>query len=382
MIRNLIKSLFFICIFSFYLGQASAVSWPVPATPPVSAKGFLIQDFHSGMILAESNADQRMEPASITKLMTTYIIFNELMEGRLKLDEMVRISKKAWRMEGSRTFVEVGSTVSVKTLLKGIIVQSGNDATVALAEHIAGSEETFASLMNQTAKEIGMKYTHYVNSTGWPHPEHYTTAKDIALLARTMIREHPEYYSYYSEKEFKYNGIKQHNRNRLLWRDKTVDGIKTGHTESAGFCLVSSARRDDMRLITVVLGDKSEEARAISSQALLNYGFRFFETRKLYSAGQDLKQVRVWKGDREMLPLGLAEDLNITFPRGKYKKLVASMDLKPQIMAPAKKGHDYGTFNISLDNIVIAEKPLVALQSIEEGSIWSRISDEAQLFFQ
>ncbi|MCK5091009.1 MAG: D-alanyl-D-alanine carboxypeptidase [Gammaproteobacteria bacterium] len=382
MISNLIKSLFFISIFSLFMSQAFATSWPVPTAPQVSAKGFLIQDFHSGMTLAESNANQRMEPASITKLMTTYIIFSELKEGRLKLDEMVRISKKAWRMEGSRTFVEVNSTVSVETLLKGIIVQSGNDATVALAEHIAGSEETFASLMNQTAQKIGMKFTHYVNSTGWPHPEHYTTAKDIALLARTMIREHPEYYSYYSEKEFEYNGIKQHNRNRLLWRDKTVDGIKTGHTESAGYCLVSSAKRDDMRLITVVLGDKSEEARAISSQSLLNYGFRFFETRKLYSAGENLKQVRIWKGDREMLPLGLAEDLNITFPRGKYSQLVASMDLKPRIMAPAKKGRGYGTFNISLDNIVIAEKPLVALQSVEEGGLWTRISDEAQLFFQ
>lgn len=382
MIKTIVKQLFIILVLNAAFFEAMAISWPVPAAPQVSAKGYLIQDFYSGMILAESNAGQRMEPASITKLMTTYIIFNELMEGRLKLDDMVRISKKAWRMEGSRTFVEVDSTVSVEKLLKGIIVQSGNDATVALAEHIAGSEETFASLMNQTAKALGMRHTHYVNSTGWPHPEHYTTAKDIAVLARAMIKEHPKYYAYYSEKEFKYNGIKQHNRNRLLWRDKTVDGIKTGHTESAGYCLVSSAKRDDMRLITVVLGDKSEEARAASSQSLLNYGFRFFETRKLYSAGQDLKQVRVWKGNKEMLSLGLTEDLNITFPRGKYKQLLASMDLTPQIIAPAKKGQVYGTINISLDSIVIAEKPIVALQTIEEGGLWARIKDEARLFFE
>lgn len=355
---------------------------PVPAAPKVSAKNYILQDYNSGTVLAESGSVNRVEPASITKLMSAYVIFNEIKAGRLKLTDKVLISKKAWRMPGSRTFVEVNSRVPVEVLLKGIIVQSGNDATVALAEHIAGSEDTFVSLMNQYAVKMGLTGTHFANSTGLPHKNHYSTAKDIATLAINLIREHPKFYAYYSIRKFIYNGIPQYNRNKLLWRDKTVDGIKTGHTGSAGYCLVSSAKRKNMRLIAVVLGDKSEEARANSSRALLNYGFRFFESRKLYSAGQALKQVRVWKGEKETLSLGPGSDMFITFPRGGYKKLSATIDIQPEIMAPVNKGQKLGTLNISLDKTVIAETSLVALQSIKKGGIFSRSLDGIKLWFK
>jgi len=355
---------------------------PLPAAPAVSAEGYLLQDFHSGHVLAEKNADERMEPASITKLMTAYVIFGELKAGRLQLSDEVLISERAWRMPGSRTFVEVGSRVPVEVLLKGMIVQSGNDATVALAEHVAGGEDAFAALMNQQAARLGMEATHYVNSTGLPDPQHYTTARDIAKLTRALIRDFPEYYEYYSQREFTYNGISQYNRNKLLWRDDSVDGVKTGHTDSAGYCLVSSAEREGMRLIAVVLQDRSEDARAASSQALLNYGFRFYETRRLYAAGQALKQARIWKGAAEELPLGLEQDLYATFPRGQYKKLRASASFEPQIVAPADRGERFGTLNVSLDGRVIAERPLVALQSIEEGSWWQQLSDGVVLWFQ
>jgi len=359
-----------------------ASALPVPAAPKVSAKSYILQDFNSGNILAELNASSRVEPASITKLMSAYIIFNEIEAGRLKLIDKVIISKKAWRMPGSRTFVEVNSKVPVEVLLKGIIIQSGNDATVALAEHIAGSEETFVSLMNQFAQKLGMQGTHFANSTGLPDPDHYSTAKDIALLSKAVITDHPRFYSYYSIKKYVYNGIPQYNRNKLLWRDKTVDGLKTGHTDSAGYCLASSAKRDNMRLIAVVLGDKSEEARANSSRALLNYGFRFFESRKLYTAGQSLKQVRVWKGEHQQLDLGLAKDLYITFPRGAYKQLTATIDIQPEITAPAQKGQRLGTLNVSLDKNIIVESPLVALRSVNEGGIWRRSVDGVKLWFK
>ncbi len=373
-------TLFFIIF--FIQNNALAADLPVPAAPKVSAKSYILQDFESGNILAQVNAASRVEPASITKLMSAYVIFGEIEAGRLQLTDEVIISKKAWRMPGSRTFVEVNSKVPVEILLKGIIVQSGNDATVALAEHVAGSEDTFVSLMNQHAQKLGMNGTNFANSTGLPHPEHYSTAQDIATLSRHVIREHPKYYDYYSIKQFNHNGIPQYNRNKLLWRDKTVDGIKTGHTDSAGYCLASSAKRGDMRLIAVVLGDKSEEARANSSRALLNYGFRFFEGRQLYKAGQPLKNIRVWKGEHENLPLGLGEDLHITYPVGSYKKLNATIDIQPDISAPVQKGKSLGTLNISLDNVIIAEAPLIALQTIEEGGLWRRSVDGIKLWFK
>jgi len=369
-------------IMFLFQNNVLASSTPVPTAPKVSAKSYILQDYASGSILAEKNAANRVEPASITKLMSAYVVFSEIEEGRLKLTDQVIISKKAWQMPGSRTFVEVNKKVPVEILLKGIIVQSGNDATVALAEHVAGSEDTFASLMNQYAQKIGMTGTNFANSTGLPHPDHYSTAQDIAKLASFVIREHPKFYNYYSIKKFIYNGIPQYNRNKLLWRDKTVDGIKTGHTDSAGYCLASSAKRGEMRLIAVVLGDKSEEARANSSRALLNYGFRFFESRKLYTAGQTLKSIRIWKGNNEQLALGVEKDMHISFPAGSYKKLSATIDIQPAIIAPVQKGKKLGTLNISLDNNIIAETPLVALQEIEEGGLWRQGIDSIKLMFQ
>lgn len=369
-------------LLGIFFSATQAAPLPTPAAPQTKAKSYIIQDFHSGAILAEDKADERMEPASITKVMATYVIFGELKSGQLKLGDQVLVSEKAWKMPGSRTFVDVGKRVSVGDLLNGVIIQSGNDATVALAEHLAGSEDTFADLMNQQAKRLGMTNTHYVNSTGLPDPQHYTTARDIATLSRALIRDFPEYYEYYGVRKFDYNGITQYNRNKLLWRDPTVDGIKTGHTESAGYCLASSAVRDGMRLITVVLGDESEESRATSSMALINYGFRFFETHKLYAAGQPIKEVHIWKGASERLALGLAQDLYVTFPRGHYKKLKATADVQRDIIAPAGRHQRYGTLNLSLDDKVLVEQPLVALQAVESGGFFHRMADSMRLWFR
>ena len=355
---------------------------PVPRPPSVGAKGYLVEDFHSGQTIAEKNADQRLEPASITKLMSAYVIFNEIRNGTLALEDKVRISKKAWRTEGSRMFVEVNTQVSVADLIKGVIIQSGNDATVALAEQVAGTEEGFASLMNHYAQKLGMNNSHFVNSTGLPDKDHYTTARDIARVARALIAEFPEYYQWYSQRSFTYNGITQYNRNKLLWRDESVDGLKTGHTDSAGYCLVTSAERHGMRLISVVLGTKSEEARADASQALLNYGFRFFETHKLYDAGSKLASTRVWKGAAENVDLGLTDTLYVTVPRGEYKNLDASMQLQEQIIAPVTKGQVLGRVVIRLGDKIIVEKDLTALSDVAEGSFWQRIVDEALLYFE
>lgn len=364
------------------LNIATAAAMPTPNVPEIAARGYLLQDFNSGQIIAEKNSREQMEPASLTKLMTAHIVFSELRAGNLQLNSEVLISEKAWRMGGSRMFVEVNKRVSVENLLKGMIIQSGNDASVALAEHVAGSEEAFASLMNHHAEKLGMRSTHFVNSTGMPDSNHYTTAHDLALLTKALISEFPEYYKWYSIKEFTYNDIRQHNRNTLLWRDKYVDGVKTGHTDSAGFCLISSALRDDMRLISVVLGTKSKEARAKESQKLLNYGFRFFETRQLYSANSQLTTSRIWKGASEQLPLGIADDLYITIPRGRYDKLDASMKIDSHITAPTTKGSQHGIVDISLEGETIVERPLIALQGIEEGSLLQRLSDEFSLLFE
>lgn len=356
---------------------------PIPAPPAISARNHVLVDFNSGHVLAGSNEDQRVEPASITKLMAEYVIFNEIRAGNLDLTDMVTISENAWRMPGSRMFVNERSKVPVEQLLQGMIVQSGNDATVALAEHIAGSEGTFVELMNQHARRLGLDNTHFVNSTGLPAPNHHMSARDIALLSATLIREFPDYYGkWHSQKEFRHNDITQYNRNRLLWRDSSVDGVKTGHTESAGYCLVTSAQRDGMRLISVVIGAKSEEARADESQAMLNYGFRFFETHKLYSADQPLTRTRVWKGSTDMLPLGLGRDLYVTIPRGQYKQMNASMTINGGITAPAAKGTVHGSVRIALNDSIVAEEPLVALQDVEEGGILRRLKDSVMMWFE
>lgn len=356
---------------------------PIPAAPAVSARSHVLVDFNSGRVLAGGNDDQRIEPASITKLMAEYVIFHEMRAGNLKLTDMVAISENAWRAQGSRMFVDVRSKVPVDLLLQGVIVQSGNDATIALAEHLAGSEGTFVGLMNQHAQRLGLSNTHFMNSTGLPDPNHYTTARDIALLSAALIREFPDYYSkWHSQKEFRHNNITQYNRNRLLWRDSSVDGVKTGHTESAGYCLVASAQRDDMRLISVVIGTKNEEARTDESQSLLNYGFRFFETHKLYSADQPLTRTRIWKGATDMLPLGLGRDLYVTIPRGQYKQLNASMTVNGGITAPAAKGATYGSVKVVLNDSVVAEESLVALQDVEEGGILRQLKDSVMLWFE
>jgi D-alanyl-D-alanine carboxypeptidase (penicillin-binding protein 5/6) len=356
----------FFALLQFNLAHAAK---PVPAPPEIAAKSYLLVDFSSGKVLAEKNADEQIEPASITKLMTAYAVYKELAANRLSMDDMVKVSEKAWRMGGSKMFIEVDTSVSVHDLLKGLIIQSGNDATIALAEHIAGTEDAFVQLMNQYAVELGMDHTHFANSTGWPHKDHLTTARDIATLAEAIIREFPGHYSWYAEKEFTYNDIKQYNRNKLLWSDNTVDGLKTGHTESAGYCLVSSAVRSGMRIIAVVLGTDSEKQRASTSQALLNYGFRFFESHTLYTQGEVMSRPRIWKGEFENLPIGLAEDLAVTIPRGAYSELDASMDIDKDIEAPVEKGQQVGVVKISLNGDVLKTLPLVALETVNSGNL-------------
>jgi D-alanyl-D-alanine carboxypeptidase (penicillin-binding protein 5/6) len=355
---------------------------PIPKAPASGAKAFVIQDYDSGRVIAEQNADEHYDPASITKLMTAYVIFNELKSGHIQLTDQVTISEKAWRTPGSRMFVEVGKQVAVEDLLQGMIVQSGNDATVALAEYMAGSEETFAALMNKTAEEMGLTGSHFVNSTGLPDETHYMTARDIAQLATRVIRDHPDYYRWYSQKQYTFNDITQYNRNKLLWQDEAVDGVKTGFTDAAGYCLVTSAKKDGMRLITVVLGTASANARIDASQALLNYGFRFYETHKLYDAGTALASSRVWKGGTDSVPLGLNRILYVTIPRGQYESLDASMKIDNRIMAPLEAGTALGSVQVKLGDDLVAEQPLVSLQAVAEGSIWQRIVDEALLYLE
>jgi D-alanyl-D-alanine carboxypeptidase (penicillin-binding protein 5/6) len=314
--------------------------------------------------------------------MTTYVVFHALKEGRITLDDEVTISEKAWRMQGSRMFIEVGKRVRVEDLLLGVIVQSGNDASVALAEYVAGSEAVFAQMMNQYAQALGMISTSFVNATGWPHDDHYTTARDLAVLARALISEFPEHYAWHSVKEFQWGDIKQPNRNRLLWRDDSVDGLKTGHTESAGYCLVASAERDGMRIISVVLGTASDKARIDGTQALLNYGFRFFETRLLYKAGEEITSTRIWKSANEFTPLGVLEDLYITVPRGSYDSLESVQNMPSVIMAPVAAGQPLGEIKVSLDGTDLLHEQLRALEENPSGSFWQRAIDGMKLWFE
>lgn len=378
------RALFNLTAILLFLGLGAAQAAPslIPSPPRLAASGYLLMDHQSGQVLVESHADERLEPASLTKMMTAYAIFHELKAGHIRLEDEVRISEKAWRMTGSRMFIEVGKRVSVEELLKGMIIQSGNDASVALAEYAAGSEDAFVPLMNTHAANLGLDGTHFTNSTGLPQEEHYTSARDMARLASALIREFPEYYQWYSEKRYTYNNIPQSNRNLLLGRDESVDGVKTGHTESAGYCLVASAQREGMRLISVVMGTDSEKARAQESQKLLNYGFRFYETHRLYAAGEPLKQMRIWKGERETVPLGLSEELFVTVPRDQYKELKASLSVDKTIVAPASKGEAYGSVIINLGDEVVARRPLVALQDVAEGSLWQKLSDHVMMLFE
>jgi len=357
---------------------------PLPPAPQFDVKAAILVDFITGQVLAEQAPDERAEPASITKVMAVYVVFTELGAGRLALDETVRISQNAWErgLGGSRMFAKVGSDVSVEELLLGVIVQSGNDAIVALAEHIGGSEETFVAMMNAQAERLGLSGTHFTNAPGLPDENHYSTARDIAQLARAMIADFPQYYPWYSMREFTYNGIRQYNRNALLGRDETVDGMKTGHTQAAGYCLLSSAKRGDARLIAVVLGSESEESRARQSQALLNYGFRFFETHRLYKAETVLAHVPLWKGESDQVGVGLAEPLDLVVPSASYDRLEATMDLPRYLVAPLTKGQVVGKLRVTLDGKDLAERDLLLVEAGTEGGWWSRAYDGFWLWFE
>ncbi len=378
-----IQNTIFTALLFLFLTSASATNQIlIPAAPNVAAKSYVLLDFNSGKVLANKNADLTLSPASLTKIMTVYVIFRELQNGHLSLDEKVTISKKAWQTPGSRMFVEVNKQVAIEDLLQGVIVQSGNDASVALAEHVAGDEATFSAMMNQHAERLGMVNSHFENSTGLPSENHYTTADDLAILTTAVIREFPEYYKWDSQKEFTYNKITQPNRNKLLWRDNSVDGVKTGYTEDAGYCMVASAKREGMRLISVVMGTASANARANESQTLLNYGFRFFETHMLYQGLETLSEPRIWKGDSKQAPMGLESDLYVTIPRRHYNDLKAEINIDNKIVAPIKKGQTFGFVNVSLAGEVIANKPLVALKAIGKGGFVDRLYDEALLLLE
>jgi D-alanyl-D-alanine carboxypeptidase (penicillin-binding protein 5/6) len=353
---------------------------PVPAAPELGAASYLLVDFNSGRALVEHNVDQRVEPASITKLMTAYVVFDGLADGKIKLEDMVSISEKAWRTGGSRMFIDPSMQVSVEDLIRGMVIQSGNDASVALAEHLAGSEEAFAALMNHYAELLGMQGTHFINATGLPDAEHYTTARDVVTLSIATIRDFPEYYAWYSEKEFTFNDIRQHNRNTLLWRDPAIDGLKTGHTESAGYCLAASAKRDGMRLVSALMGSSSESSRSSDTQTLLNYGFRFFETVQLYQAGQELTKARIWKGMTEEVALGLEQELFVTIPSGRYDDLEAQVQMQTQLTAPLEAGSVVGQITVKLEDETVASRDLVALSAVEEAGFFGSAWDSLQLW--
>lgn len=376
------KSLIVFLAQLFLISFAYAEIVAIPAPPVINTTAYLLQDFNSGRVIAGKNIDQRLAPASLTKIMTAYVVGSELMLGRVRLDDEVLISEVAWRKPGSRMFIEVGRKVSVSDLLYGTIIQSGNDSSVALAEYVAGSEEIFARLMNQHAQQLGMSGSHFTNSTGLPDPQHFTTAKDIAILASALIRDMPDIYQLHSIKEFTFNNITQKNRNKLLWYDDDIDGIKTGHTESAGFCLVASSRKENMRLISVVMGAKSEFSRTRSTQLLLNYGFRFYETQKIYSAKDNVISVKVWKGDTDLLKLGVIDNLYITFPRGQREELTTQFNLAEKYIAPMKEDSVQGRLSVSFAGNELAHSELIALHSVDKGSISVQLKDSIKMFFE
>jgi D-alanyl-D-alanine carboxypeptidase (penicillin-binding protein 5/6) len=352
----------------------------IPTAPQVDARAYIVVDYRTDKILAAKDAVARMEPASLTKLMTAYIVFQELAAGKLKLDEQVIVSEHAWRSEGSRTFIELGKPISIQDLILGMIVQSGNDATIALAERIAGTEETFAQMMNANAKRLGMVGSHFDNSSGLPSPQHYTTSRDLSLLANAMIREYPQYYKWFSVREFEHNGIKQQNRNGLLEKDPTVDGLKTGHTDSAGYCLVTSALRDGMRLVSVVMGSTSMKARENASAALLNYGFTFYDTKLVAKGGAVLATARVWKAQIPSVDLGIKDDLYITLPRGASDVKTAA-DVQARLIAPLGLDTTAGTLHVFAGSQTLATLPLHPLKNVPAGGWWRRLIDTIRLWF-
>jgi D-alanyl-D-alanine carboxypeptidase (penicillin-binding protein 5/6) len=374
--------LFFSLLFINFQVIAESPEVSTPSAPTIDAAAYILQDYHTGKVLAENNADAKLAPASLTKIMTVYVVFTELSNGHLHLEDMVTISEKAWKTSGSRMFVELGNQIKVEDLLKGVIIQSGNDASVALAEHVGGNEETFAEMMNQHAIRLGMANSHFKNSDGLPVEDHYTTARDLAILTTALIKEFPDYYRWFSQKEFTFNKITQQNRNKLLSRDESVDGVKTGFTDDAGYCLVASALREDMRLISVVMGAKSANARANENQTLLNYGFRFYESHRLYQGKTALNEARVWKGASKTISLGLAEDIYVTIPRRQYKDLKAVINVDKKITAPVADGAKLGSVKVTLKDEVVINKDLVALKAVDQGNIFQRLSDSVMMMME
>lgn len=371
------KHLFLSLLLCFFVSSVSAQSQNIS----IAAKAYMLSDFQSGQVLAEENANDRIEPASLTKLMTAYVVFSALKQNRLSLEQVVPVSDIAWRMIGSRMFIEPKKQVTVGELIQGMIVQSGNDACIALAEVVAGSEASFSEIMNKEAKRLGMQNTRFINSTGLPDPNHYTTAHDLTLLATAIIREFPEFYPLYSQKEYTYNGITQPNRNRLLWLDPHVDGMKTGWTKNAGYCLITSATRDKRRLVSVVIGAKSDHARSAESQRLLNFGFQSYETLHLYKKNDTLTKIPLWKGTKNELKAGVNRDVYFTILKGQSDKLKASLEFKQPLIAPIQLGQEIGAVKFTLDDKVVETYPLVALEQIETASIFGRAWDSVKLLF-
>ncbi|WP_339339361.1 D-alanyl-D-alanine carboxypeptidase family protein [uncultured Oceanicoccus sp.] len=377
---------YLIVLFSL-LSMSLAVAAPaiIPAPPQIAASSYILIDADSGKVITEANADQRLPPASLTKLMTSYVLSFELEQGNVANNDMVTISRNAWAQNplfagSSLMWIEVGKQVKLEDLHRGVVISSGNDSSVAVAEHLAGSESAFADVMNQHAQVLGMKDSHFVNSHGLPDPEHYMTARDLATLSKAILK-YPAEYALYSEPDFTYNNIRQTNRNRLLWKDGSIDGLKTGYTKEAGYCLVVSAKKNGMRLISVVLGAKSQSGREQESQKLLAYGFRYFETHPIYSAGDELTASKVWAGEADQIKLGVERDIHLTIPRGKHKDIEAVLNLTEVIKAPVTKGKEYGELVISLDGEELLREPLLALESVAEGSLFKRLWDAIVLFF-
>lgn len=368
---------FFTFLFVSLSSQAAVI---IPKAPELDASAYMLVDATSGQVLIEHNVDERLAPASLTKMLTSYIAIHELDLGHVEESTPVPISVKAWRMGGSKMFVREGTEVPLIDLLRGIIVQSGNDASLAVAEYFSGAEEEFAALMNSFAERFGMHDSHFVNSTGWPADNHYSTARDMATLALHIVNDHPQYYPLYAEKYYEYNSIRQPNRNRLLWRDPSVDGLKTGHTDEAGYCLVASAKRDDTRFVAVVMGARSDESRARETQKLLSYGFRYFESRKIYQAEEVLSTAKVWLGKSESVNLSLDKDLFLTLPRGSKGELKVNIRTDEVLKAPIKKGQALGQITISHNGEVLADRPLLAQENVDEAGFFSRIWDHIKLF--
>ncbi len=373
---------FIVCLVAINAAAAPAI---IPAPPQISASGYILIDADSGKVIVEHNADEQLPPASLTKLMTSYVLSYELEQGNVSNDDLVTISKNAWAQNpifagSSLMWIEVGKKVSLGDLHKGIVISSGNDSSVAVAEHLAGSESAFADVMNQHAQLLGMSGSHFTNSHGLPDGEHYMTARDLATLSKAIL-QYPDEYALYSEREYTYNNITQTNRNRLLWKDESVDGLKTGHTEEAGYCLVTSAQKNGMRLISVVMGTSSESVRERETQKLLSYGFRYYETHKLYSAGDQLTDTKVWSGADDSLSLGVEREVYLTIPRGQKDELEALMNIDEIIEAPVTKGKDYGELVVSLNGEELLREPLIAMQSVEQGGLFKRLWDAIVLFF-